>query len=320
MLEKLIKNTHIGRRSRMNIISDTNQYIISNVPTKDQMRIVKVGLEDYNKKFPFGELDIPTPDISLVLRDKQNRIVGGVITSMLTGIMHLERLWIEEKCRGKGLGKQLVLAAEKIGRTKGYPASQTWTYSFQAPEFYQNIGYDIIGIFTGYTEGITEYVLLKKFGENPETADEERDQTKQGFTISEDVSETSMHVINEGLRKHNKKHVGEIRNRHPGIEIELVLKIAENEIIGGLMAYTTLKTVHIVHLWIHEDHRNQGHGKELLETAEAIAKENGCISGLLNVLSFQSPGFFEKQGYEPFGISDGYPDSIEEYFFIKKFS
>jgi len=85
----------------------------------------------------------------------------------------------------------------------------------------------------------------------------------------------------------------------------------------GLMAYTTLKAVHIVQLWIQEDYRDQGHGKELLETAEAIAMEHGCISGLINVLSFQSPEFFQKRGYEIFGVSDGYPDSIKEYFLKK---
>ena len=85
------------------------------------------------------------------------------------------------------------------------------------------------------------------------------------------------------------------------------------------MAYTTLKAVHLVLLWIDENHRNQGHGKELLETAEAIAVEHGCISGLINVLSYQSPVFFRHHGYEVFGVSDGYPDSIKEYFLKKRF-
>ena len=69
---------------------------------------------------------------------------------MLTGIMHLETPWIDERFRRRGYGRDLVLEAERIGRKKGYPASQTWTFSFQAPKFYQSIGYKVKGIFEGY--------------------------------------------------------------------------------------------------------------------------------------------------------------------------
>jgi ribosomal protein S18 acetylase RimI-like enzyme len=98
-----------------------------------------------------------------------------------------------------------------------------------------------------------------------------------------------------------------------------VLKNESQAIIGGLLAYTTLKAVHTVCLWIDENYRNLGYGRQLLRTAERIAIENGCISGLVNVLSFQSPEFFRKGGYTTFGVSDGYPDSIKEYFLMKGF-
>ncbi|MHA2388120.1 MAG: GNAT family N-acetyltransferase [Candidatus Hodarchaeales archaeon] len=301
----------------MTFIKGINRYIISISPSEEQMKIVEKGLEDHNKKFPSGELDIPTPDISLVLRDPHGNIIGGVITSMLTGIMHLEVLWIEENYRGRGLGKALVLQAEKIGRAKGYPASQTWTFSFQSPNFYQRIGYKVVGIFDGYTEGITEYVLLKNFRTDHLISHEDIEM-EVGFSISEDASEASMKILNDGLRKYVKMHVGEIRSKNRGIKIEIVVRKEGVRIIGGLMAYTTLKAVHIVQIWVHESYRNQGHGKELLETAEAIAVEHGCISGLINVLSFQSPEFFRNHGYKVFGVSDGYPDSIKEYFLKKK--
>ncbi len=140
----------------MNPNENSNQFIISSSPSEEEMKVVQKGLEDHSRKYPNGELDIPTPDISLVLKDNNGNIVGGVITSMLTGVMHLEVLWVDEMYRGRGHGKDLVLHAERIGQEKGYPASQTWSFSFQAPEFYQSIGYKVLGIFDGYTDGITE--------------------------------------------------------------------------------------------------------------------------------------------------------------------
>ncbi|UCG00791.1 MAG: GNAT family N-acetyltransferase [Candidatus Heimdallarchaeota archaeon] len=299
--------------------TNSKQWIISDSPSEEEMKIVQKGIEDHNKKFSSGGLDIPTPDISLVLKDSSGNIVGGVITSMLTGVMHLEVLWIDETYRGRGLGRDLVLQAERIGKKKGYSASQTWTFSFQAPEFYQSIGYKVVGIFDGYTNGITEYILLKKFESDEQNPYEVNELNPVDFTILEDKSETSMKILHEGLRNYVAEHVGELRKKNPGIHIKLVIKNEDDQVIGGVQAYTTLKAIHVVNLWVDEKFRNTGFGRELLTTAEKIAKENGCISGLLNVLSFQSPEFFQKQGYIIFGVSDGYSDSIKEYFLKKRF-
>jgi ribosomal protein S18 acetylase RimI-like enzyme len=128
-----------------------------------------------------------------------------------------------------------------------------------------------------------------------------------------------MKILHEGLHKYVKEHVGELQKKNPDIKIEIITKNEDCQVIGGVQAYTTLKAVHITQLWVDEKYRNQGYGRDLLTFAEKKAAENGCISGLVNALSFQSPGFFQKYGYEIFGVSDGYPDSIKEYFLIKRF-
>ncbi|MFX0093933.1 MAG: GNAT family N-acetyltransferase, partial [Candidatus Hodarchaeota archaeon] len=185
--------------------------------------------------------------------------------------------------------------------------------------FYQSIGYKVKGIFRGYIDDITEYILLKKFESNEQVPYEANGSNRDGFTISEDKSEESMKILHEGLHRYVAKHVGDLRKKNPEITINLVVKNEDSQVIGGLMAYTTLKAVHTVRIWVDENYRNQGYGRELLTTAERIATENGCISGLVNTLSFQCPSFFQKCGYEIFGVSDGYPDSIKEYFLIKRF-
>ncbi|MFX0123570.1 MAG: GNAT family N-acetyltransferase [Candidatus Hodarchaeota archaeon] len=303
----------------MNPNVNSHRYVISDTPSDEDMKIVQKGLEDHNRKFPSGGLDIPKPDISLVMKDISGKIIGGVITSMLTGVMHLEVLWVDETYRNRGLGKSLVLQAERIAKEKGYPASHTWTFSFQAPEFYQSIGYEVLGIFDGYTGGITEYVLHKKFESAEQTPYEANGSYYDEFTISEDTSKESMKILHEGLRRYVTKHIGKLRKKNPEIKIKFVIKNEEDQVIGGVQAYTLLKVVHIEQLWVDEKYRNQGYGKELLTTTERIATENGCISGLVMALSFQSPEFFQKFGYEIFGVSDGYPDSIKDYYLIKRF-
>jgi ribosomal protein S18 acetylase RimI-like enzyme len=300
---------------RLNPKSNTLE--IFDNPSEEEIKAVQNGLTNHNKKFPSGGLDIPTPDISLVLRDSENNIVGGVITSMLVGIMHLEVLWVDEKIRGLGLGRDLVLEAERLGREKGYRATQAWTFSFQAPEFYQSIGYKIIGIFEGYCDGVTEYVLSKKFGENQLKPSTKEEFQKKGYSIIKDKSEETMKAIHEGLRTYMSKRVGVLRKKHPEVAIQLVLKDEKKKVVGGLLAFSTLKAVNFEYLWIDEYYRKKGYGKQLLETAEKVALSNKCQSMLVMVYSFQNLEFFQKHGFEIFGFSDNYPDSIKEYYLIK---
>jgi ribosomal protein S18 acetylase RimI-like enzyme len=298
---------------------DSNRFTITTNPTKEEIEAIKKGLEEHNKKHPNGELDIPTPDISVVLKDKDGTIVGGVITSMLVGVMHLEVLWVDKKHRRKGYGSALVLEAERMGKKKGYTAAQTWTFSFQAPEFYQSIGYKVLGIFNGYTGGITEYVLMKKLDKNHQTLHEVNRLKKDGFSVSEDSSEESMKVLHTGLREYVTEHIGALRKKNPGIQINIIIRNGKGQVIGGLNGSSILKAMYVDQLWVDERYRGQGYGTELMMVAERIAGKDGCISSLAMVYSFQAPEFFQKLGYEVFGVSDGYPKPIKEYYFIKKY-
>jgi ribosomal protein S18 acetylase RimI-like enzyme len=300
-------------------MASSNRFTINDSPTEEELAVIKRGLKEYNKQFPHGNLDVPENDICLVLKDNKDCVVGGVITSMLFGVLHLETLWIDESYRGLGYGRDLVLEAEKKGREKGYTAASTWTFSFQAPEFYQSIGYRLLGTFEGYVEGITEHVLMKKLDKDSLLHDRISDSENDRLVVSEDSSEEALAVLHKGLGEYVSRHVAEIRKKIPEVVINLVVKTDNGKVIGGIIAGTTLGTMYIEHLWVDETYRGQGYGKDLLIEAERIAKENGCISGQTWVPSFQAHGFFRKHGYEVFGFSDGYPDDIEEYYFIKKF-
>ena len=59
-------------------------------------------------------------------------------------------------------------------------------------------------------------------------------------------------------------------------------------------------------LYVAEPDRRHGHGSRLLTAVEDAAREQGCVGAWLSTYAFQAPGFFEKNGYEPFGelVSD----------------
>lgn len=60
-----------------------------------------------------------------------------------------------------GYGTQLVSKAEELAREAGCISANTSSHSFQAPEFYQKIGYMIVGTLEGCPEGIKKLYFEK---------------------------------------------------------------------------------------------------------------------------------------------------------------
>jgi GNAT superfamily N-acetyltransferase len=54
-------------------------------------------------------------------------------------------------------------------------------------------------------------------------------------------------------------------------------------------------------LYVAEPNRRHGLGSRLLTAVEAAAREQSCVGAWLSTYAFQAPGFYEKNGYEPFG-------------------
>ncbi|WP_244642498.1 N-acetyltransferase [Phyllobacterium sp. 628] len=60
-------------------------------------------------------------------------------------------------------------------------------------------------------------------------------------------------------------------------------------------------------LWVRPSSRKTGLGTRLLEKAEAVARERGCLGAHLETFTFQAPDFYRRFGYEEFGRIDNYP-------------
>ncbi|WP_145206836.1 GNAT family N-acetyltransferase [Sphingobium sp. B2] len=107
-----------------------------------------------------------------------------------------------------------------------------------------------------------------------------------------------------------------------GISIEPLavwLRGEAGEMIGGLTGRTGAGWLFIEFFWLPEELRGRGFGSELIRRAEDIAKERGCVGAWLDTFSFQAPGFYERHGYESFGVIEDYPPGSRRYFLQKRF-
>ena len=76
--------------------------------------------------------------------------------------------------------------------------------------------------------------------------------------------------------------------------------------------------LHVTFLWIDEAVRGQHWATRLMDQAEDYARERGCHSATLDTHSFQARPFYERRGYEVFGILDDYPKGHKKFFLKKK--
>ncbi len=299
------------------IVIDNHVYIINDEPTNEDMERVYANVENDKRRRSNGEYDKPGIEINLVLRDSQGNVQGGVIASTVFSVMHLEVLWVVEHHRRLGYGAQLVLGAEQIGFENGCLASQTWTFSFQGPNFYPAIGYDPIGVYDGYPNGITEHVFMKRLGENQDVKKRLGIPDSRGIYLDTDVTEEDAKILHKGLHQDVVLHVGD---GYKGIRIKLAISDQSGEFVGGLSAWTTLQNLIFDYIWIEKRFRGKGLGRRLMLEMGKIARENGCIASQAYCFSFQAPGFFEKMGYKILGISNGYPSPVTELYLIKKYN
>lgn len=100
--------------------------------------------------------------------------------------------------------------------------------------------------------------------------------------------------------------------------VNLFVKSARGETLGGLLAGIWGGWMHIRILWVDEAIRGQDWGTKLMDEAEAYARERGCHSIELDTHSFQARPFYEARGFEVFGVLDDYPKGHKKFFLRKK--
>ena len=91
------------------------------------------------------------------------------------------------------------------------------------------------------------------------------------------------------------------------------------ELLGGLWGGTAYSYLHIELLYLPEDLRGTGLGRQLIAQAEHEAIERGCLGVWLDTFSFQARGFYEKLGYAVFGTLEDYPPGHRRFFLKKTF-
>ncbi len=117
------------------------------------------GLVKYNRQ-QAGPLRYKRTVLSV--RDDKGRLQGGLILQSYWKESHVELLWLSTRARRAGYGSQLIQEAERRARRRGSRLIHLNTYSFQAPGFYEKLGYQRFGGMAGSPEGASRHFFVKR--------------------------------------------------------------------------------------------------------------------------------------------------------------
>jgi ribosomal protein S18 acetylase RimI-like enzyme len=87
--------------------------------------------------------------------------VGCIVVQIFWGQLHIKYLFVEEPYRGKGYAKEFMKYALNFGKSQGCSFAFVETMSFQAPEFYQKLGFKVEMVRHGYERDTSLYYLKR---------------------------------------------------------------------------------------------------------------------------------------------------------------
>lgn len=137
-----------------------------------------------------------------------------------------------------------------------------------------------------------------------------------GYRVTSEPGATheQRRVLADGLRAFNERHAGPVDH----VPVTLFVRDDAGETVGGLIGTMLWGWLHVHVLWVADALRGQGFGTRLLLQAEAEAVDAGCTGALLDTFDFQALPFYQRHGYETFGVLEGFPPGHRQYYLRKQ--
>ncbi|QPP07842.1 GNAT family N-acetyltransferase [Streptomyces bathyalis] len=122
-------------------------------------------------------------------------------------------------------------------------------------------------------------------------------------------------AISNGLDEFNTQETGADDQRELAV---LVKDPATDKVIGGLVGRTSFGLLFVDSFHLPPEARGSGLGSEILRAAEEEGRRRGCRNAVLYTLSFQAPGFYQKNGWSVFGAIPCLPPGTSRVFMTKE--
>ena len=96
------------------------------------------------------------------LRNEAGEVIAAFNGHTWGGCCVVVHLWVHEGWRGRGLGRALMQVAEAEAVRRGCEQVVLSTHSFQAPAFYERLGYARRAVIPGQPKGHADIIYVKR--------------------------------------------------------------------------------------------------------------------------------------------------------------
>ncbi|HSX20205.1 MAG TPA: GNAT family N-acetyltransferase [Gammaproteobacteria bacterium] len=124
--------------------------------------------------------------------------------------------------------------------------------------------------------------------------------------------------IARAITKFNLDHLPENSSNNM-CSLGYVAKDPHAGLVGGVYGKLILgNCLSVDVLWVDPAHRERDYGTILMEAIENGARSLGSRLSIVDTFEFQALNFYEKNGYQQFGVLDDCPCPGNKRFYLKK--
>lgn len=127
--------------------------------TKEQVEDIENRLEYYDNRYNNYPL---SGRIQIGVEDDGKLVAGLDACITAFRILYVSTVFVDEDCRRKGYGRRLIAEMEKKAVAMGVNTIRLDTFSWQGKEFYEAMGYTIVGSYENAADGYAEYFFVKR--------------------------------------------------------------------------------------------------------------------------------------------------------------
>lgn len=134
------------------------------------------------------------------------------------------------------------------------------------------------------------------------------------IVVSSEASQQDLASITAPLSEYNRQNGPPLNY----LNVALLIQDPDGKAEGGLWGRAAYDWLFVEYLAVPSKLRRTGLGRTLMQKAEQIAVEHGCVGVWLDTFAFQARPFYEKLGYTCFGQLVDHPRGSARYFLQKR--
>jgi GNAT superfamily N-acetyltransferase len=136
---------------------------VEHCPAQETRSTIQKGLFDANV---MATRDGHFDAVCVTARDTESAVIGGVLGEAYWGWINFTSVWVHSEHRRKGVASKMLEQAEVEAARLGYTQAYLDTFSFQCPDLYLRLGYEVFGQLDNFPADGKRLFMRKKLTNN----------------------------------------------------------------------------------------------------------------------------------------------------------